>query len=727
MSEHNGLYIMLLSIHGLLRARLPELGRDPDTGGQITYVLELARALIGHPDVEKVDLVTRRIESPEVDSDYSQPEEPMAPGLSIIRIPCGPPRRYLRKELLWPHLDTFVDNVVSYLRSVGRVPDLVHGHYADAGDVASQVASLLVTPMAFTGHSLGRVKLQRLVDQGSTHEAVEKRYRIGRRIEAEETSLNHAAFVVASTNQEVTEQYELYDYYQRRRMLVVPPGVDLERFSPPRGRARKHDRTLERIRPFLKDTRKPIVLAISRADPRKNIGTLVRAFGENTALREMANLVIVAGNRERIDRLDSGAQEVLDEVLHLIDLYDLYGSVAYPKHHSPDEVPEFYRMAARTKGVFVNPALTEPFGLTLLEAAASGLPVVATDDGGPRDIVDACKNGVIIDPLDPDAIGEAILDALSDRARWRLWSRRGVSGSRRHFSWQAHVQKYMRAVRTAVTPRSKERRFYGMKSRLITADRVVVCDIDNTLIGDRKGLTELLDALRGAGRKVAVGIATGRSFALTQKVLREWKIPIPQLLITSVGSAIRYGRNAIEDKGWEKHIHYRWRPEAIREAMADLPGLELQAAEGQSRYKISYDVDPDKAPPVPEIRRHLRTAQLQARIIYSHGAYLDVLPIRASKGMALRYFCLNWGIPPERCLVAGDSGNDAEMLTGRTLAVVVGNHDPELEVLRGQPQIYFAEGRNAWGILEGIHYYDFLGEIRVPEAETAIDVASTGN
>ena len=67
------------------------------------------------------------------------------------------------------------------------------------------------------------------------------------------------------------------------------------------------------------------------------------------------------------------------------------------------------------------------------------------------------------------------------------------------------------------------------------------------------------------------------------------------------------------------------------------------------------------------------------------------------------------------------------MLTGRTLAVVVGNHDPELEVLRGQPQIYFAEGRNAWGILEGIHYYDFLGEIRVPEAETAIDVASTGN
>jgi sucrose-phosphate synthase len=114
-------------------------------------------------------------------------------------------------------------------------------------------------------------------------------------------------------------------------------------------------------------------------------------------------------------------------------------------------------------------------------------------------------------------------------------------------------------------------------------------------------------------------------------------------------------------------------------------------------------------------------------VIYSHGAYLDVLPLRASKGAALRYFCLHWGIPPERCLVAGDSGNDAEMLTGRTLAVVVGNHDPELASLRGQPQIHFASGHYAWGILEGIRHYDFLGNIRVPDSETVTDAATQGS
>jgi len=443
-------------------------------------------------------------------------------------------------------------------------------------------------------------------------------------------------------------------------------------------------------------------------------------------LRRMANLVIVAGQRTDIRTLDTGAQEVFNELLQLIDLYDLYGSVAYPKHHEPDDIPQFYRMAARSKGLFVNPALTEPFGLTLLEAAASGLPVVATDDGGPRDIQAACNNGLLIDPLDVKGLGETIVDALSDRQRWQQWSRRGLSGSRRHFSWKTHVQKYVRAVKSATSPPRDHRKFFGMKSRLITADRIVVCDIDNTLIGNRKGLTALLALLRDAGRKVAFGIATGRSADLTRKILAEWVIPTPQLLITSVGSAIRYGPQLVEDKGWEKHINYRWRPAALREELSNVPGLQLQPDDGQGRFKISYDVDPERMPSVDMIEVHLRQARLQARLVFSHRAYLDVLPIRASKGAALRYFCLQWGIPPERCLVAGDSGNDVEMLTGRTLGVVVGNHDPELAELRGQPQIYFAPGRYAWGIIEGIHHYDFLGAIHAPETETPGHVASTG-
>jgi sucrose-phosphate synthase len=692
-----------------------ELGADPDTGGQITYVVELARALIEHPEIDRVDLVTRRLIDPKVDSIYGEPSEALAPGANIVRIECGP-KRYIAKESLWPHMDSFADNLLRFLRNQGRVPDLIHGHYADAGYVAGRLSSLLGIPMAFTGHSLGRVKRQRLLDQGMSEDSIEKRYRIARRIEAEEYALDNATFVVTSTHQEVDQQYALYDNYQPGRMTVIPPAVDLSRFTPPPRNWRKLPKIHKAITPFLEDWAKPMILAVSRPDPRKNIGALIKAYGENEALRNIANLVIVAGNRTDLNQLDRSGREVINEILYYVDFYNLYGQVAYPKNHDSIDVPHLYQLAAKTKGLFVNPALTEPFGLTLLEAAASGLPIVATSDGGPRDIVALCKNGVLIDPLDTDAMGKALLDALADRAQWNRWSRSGLRGAHRHYSWAAHVQKYVGTANSAIRTSYKRQRPLSTSARLVTADRIVVCDIDNTLIGDKGGLRELIRLLKDVGSQVAFGIATGRSLDLTLSVLREWKIPTPQLLITSVGSAIHYGAPLIEDRGFEQQIRHRWQPELIHKAMAEFPGLKPQGPEGQTKYKISFDMI-DEAPSVAEVTRHLRRSKLQANVIASHGAYLDILPIRASKGMALRYFAMNWGVEPERCLVAGDSGNDEEMLTGNTLGVVVGNHDPELEKLRGEPHIYFAEQHHAWGIIEGIEHYDFFGSIRTQEPE----------
>jgi len=716
MPDRKPLHLLLFSVHGLLRGRRLELGRDPDTGGQILYVLELARALGEQPEVARVDLVTRLIEDPDVDDDYAQPEEPLGSNVSIRRIRCGP-KRYIRKQLLWPHLNEFVDHVIDDLRSRSVVPDLVHGHYADAGYVAARVSSLLNLPMAFTGHSLGRVKRQRLLEQGTKSDRIEKKYHIARRIEAEETALDHAGVVVASTRQEVDEQYALYENYNPRSMVVIPPGVDLERFTTYGiRRSPRSNPVFARVARFLREPKKPMVLAISRADPRKNLRRLIEAYAGNDELRELANLVLVLGNRARIDDLDPGAAEVMTDVLKLIDEYDLYGKVAYPKSHEREDIPRFYRLAAETRGVFANPAVTEPFGLTLLEAAASGVPVVATADGGPRDIIERCRNGTLVDPLSCEEIGAALLDAVKDRKQWTRWSRAGVRGSK-SYSWSAHAERTVKTVRKLVGKAERDKRFFATKGRLITFDRLVVADVDNTLIGDRKGLRKLIHTLREADVDVAVAIATGRSLALTRKVLEEWRIPTPQVLITSVGSAIRYGPKLVQDYGWERHIRYRWKPERLREAMKGLPGIELQGPEGQTRYKVSYDVDPEKMPSLPEIRARLRGLRLQARLILSHNAYLDLLPIRASKGMAVRYFCLRWGIPIENCLVAGDSGNDEEMLTGKTLGVVVGNHDPELYKLRDQAQVYFADRHYAWGILEGIEHYDFLGDIRVPATD----------
>lgn len=95
------LNIALISIHGLIRASNLELGRDADNGGQITYVVELLKALARHPDVGRVDLYTRQMSDPKISIDYAKSVEIVAPGARIIRLPCGP-MCYLRKEVLWP-------------------------------------------------------------------------------------------------------------------------------------------------------------------------------------------------------------------------------------------------------------------------------------------------------------------------------------------------------------------------------------------------------------------------------------------------------------------------------------------------------------------------------------------------------------------------------------------------------------------------------------------------
>jgi sucrose-phosphate synthase len=110
----------------------------------------------------------------------------------------------------------------------------------------------------------------------------------------------------------------------------------------------------------------------------------------------------------------------------------------------------------------------------------------------------------------------------------------------------------------------------------------------------------------------------------------------------------------------------------------------------------------------------LRKNDIAAKIIQSHQGLLDILPIRASKGDAIRHIYMEQDIEPEKILVCGDSGNDEDMLRGNTLGLVVNNYSEELEKLRGEPRIYFAEKQYAEGIIEGIEHYNFLDNITIP-------------
>ncbi|SEF42259.1 HAD-IIB family hydrolase [Nitrosomonas ureae] len=708
-NNENALYILMISPHGLIRGKNMELGRDADTGGQTTYVVELMRALVRHREVGQVDLLTRLITDPALASDYSQPVEDIGNGARILRLPFGPPH-YVRKELLWPHLDQLVDRSLHFLRERGRLPDLIHTHYADAGYVGQQLSQLLGIPQIHTGHSLGRPKQSRLLTSGRKETAIERQFNFERRITVEEDLLVNVAMVITSTRQEVTAQYGMYHNHASARFVVIPPGTDIARFSPP-GRRKINSNVMHMVDKFLSDPAKPMILAICRPAIHKNLKGLIDAYGSSSALQEKANLVIVAGNRDDICELDGASQKILRELLLDIDRYDLWGKVAIPKHHNAEDVPELYRLAARRRGVFVNPALTEPFGLTLIEAAASGLPFVATEDGGPCDIVANCCNGLLVNPLDPAAIACALDSALSDKQQWRLWAKNGVAGARRHYSWDAHVSKYVREVRKLLRrDRKRMRRQIAFtmqdgKSPMPLARKALISDIDNTLIGNKKGLQQLIAWLKNHAGSIAFGIATGRSLESAVNVLKNARVPIPNVLITSVGSEINYSYKLQPDVGWANRIAHLWRREALEQVLSDIPGLTLQPAVNQRKFKLSYNVVSEKMPSLHDLYRLLREHRLHARLIYSHDQFLDVLPVRASKGHAIRYLAYKWELPLENFLVVGDSGNDKEMLLGDTLGIVVGNHGLELEQLRGMERIYFARGHQADGILEGLAHY----------------------
>lgn len=700
------LFIVLVSVHGLIRGHDLELGRDADTGGQTKYVVELARALGESSEVERVILLTRRVPDESISANYAEPVEVLSDKAQIVRIDCGEPV-YLRKEMLWDTLECFSDNALTFLKAQPRLPDVVHGHYADAGYVGSRLAHQLGIPLVFTGHSLGRSKRKQLLASGVPRGEIESTYHITRRIEAEEDTLGVAERVITSTRQEVEQQYGLYDFYQPARMRVVPPGTDLKQFYPPRG-DEKQSAIAQQLERFLGEPDKPIILALSRPDPRKNIVALIEAYGRSPALQAIANLVIVAGNRDDIHEMEDTSAGVLNSILLAIDKYDLYGKVAYPKHHAQEEVAVLYRLAASLHGVFVNPALTEPFGLTLIEAAACGLPIVATEDGGPIDIIGNCNNGHLINPLDRAAMAQTLLDTLSDRPAWRRLAKHGIAGVTRHYSWQAHVEKYLQVIRPLVEKSEPVAPITGIRRAGVFRNRAIFTSIDLNLIGDDEALREFLQRMQEHRKTTIFGIATGRRLDDALARLREYNIPKPDVLITGQGTEIHYAPALTRSESWVRHINHRWNPQEIRDVLAGVPGLTLQPKMHQNPFKISYYVD-HALVNAHEVRQTLLRNEQAVNAVFSFGQFLDVVPVRASKGLAMRWCAEQLGFALENTLVCGVTAADSDMLMGNTLGAVVSNrHLDELADVAAIDSIFQTRQQHAAGVLEAIAHYDFF-------------------
>ncbi|MEE4210011.1 MAG: glycosyltransferase [Parvularcula sp.] len=426
------MFILHIALQGCLRANDVEYGLTADTGGHIRYLLELVEAA-EKAGVQQQEIVTRGFDEADLGLVYAQRFERLSDHARIVRLQSDS-SGYLSKEEMASQLPSLADALERHILSLEDMPDIIHAHYADAGWLAAEMKARLGIPFFFTGHSLGRVK--KMAMRSNVPDAS-----IERRIEIEELAIASADRIVVSSTDEAIRQYGLYDTPSRHKIQLNPPGYDVRTFADDSGAACRPALATS-IERFLTNPDKKPILALARPVRKKNLAGLVGAFGRCSQLREDCNLVIFAGTRRDIRLETDENRAVLEELLYLIDLYDLWGQVALPKDHRPSDVPGIYRYAAERGGVFCNPALNEPFGLTLIEAAAAGLPVVATHHGGPRDILANCKHGLLTDPFDEDAIAETLRTViLSPKAR----SRFAANGKAEvgYYSWDRHVQDYL--------------------------------------------------------------------------------------------------------------------------------------------------------------------------------------------------------------------------------------------------------------------------------------------
>lgn len=715
-------YIQFFSPHGLIRYQNPEIGRDKDTGGQVKYVLELLEALSRHEKVRKIDLFTRKIKDKRVSPSYGEDIEIVNKKARVIRIQCGG-TLYRKKESLWNYLDEFVDRTIRFNKEQNDIPDLVHGHYADGNYIANELSKFFRIPYLSTAHSLGRNKQRILLQQGLSPAKINAQFNMEKRIATEEICIANADMVITSTAYEINAQYRNYKSSKEANFSVIPPGITESLFYPFYRQSMPsfemsidQEQALYRINAeierFLFDANKPLILSIGRPDKRKNFERIIEAYGTDKELQTMANLAIFAGVRKDITDMLEEEQAILTNLLLLMDKYDLYGKLAIPKKNDPKlEIPEIYRIAGRKKGAFINATPGENFGLTVVEAAACGLPVIASPTGGPKEILSKCDNGLLIDVEDTKAIARAIKKIIGDPGAWTTFSTNGIKGVNQHYSWDAHVRKYISLIEDISKSNKGDnvaKKKLNIGKRFSHANIFLISDLDGTLIDEHshKDLSSFSKWIETNHDQIVFGVATGRNQELTRQALEKFDLPEPDVIICSAGSELYYTKDFIADSGWESHISYRWNRNKLETILSKLPKLKLQEEEAQWKYKLSYYVTKDfNQDDLAYVFKVLDDNKIKANILLTDNTFLDVLPSRASKGNALKYLSFKWKAPLEHFITAGNGGNDIDMLKGKTKGIVVANYSPELEPLRKSKDVYFAQATLSEGVLEGINHY----------------------
>jgi len=433
-------HIVHIALGGCLRAPPVRYGITPDTGGHIAYVLNAALSQALLPETSHVTIVTRRFRNEYLGLIHDQEVEHLSDKITILRIgEAGAP--YCEKDALSACLPALAESLRRHMARPDCRFDIAHVHFADAASIGLSLAALTNLPVIYTPHALGIDKLQA---GGADCKALRDR------IACETNAIQHSDGLIVSTRNEADFQVPRYGVTSATaKTRVIAPGV------PPLSKAGA-EQGARFLHGMLASPERPLLLAIARPVEKKNLVSLAQLYAQDKELRKRANLVILSGQHALLHPGSEEARVVADLEAIRSD-NDLSKHFALPSSHDADDVAGLYRLAAMNGGVFVNPAHHEPFGLTLLEAASAGLPVVATNQGGPVDILARFGHGLLVSPGSREALGGALHRILS-RPELRERLAAAAAGATTLLGWESYARASIQFYRSAIAARLRSPR-----------------------------------------------------------------------------------------------------------------------------------------------------------------------------------------------------------------------------------------------------------------------------
>lgn len=483
--------VVILSPHGFF-GQNNVLGL-PDTGGQVVYILDQVRSLehelqqrLNNAGLNKhkpdIVVITRLIpESMGTSCNERLEKISGTANARILRVPFRDDdgrvlQKFISRFEVWPYLERFtIEATKDVMVELGGKPDFVIGNYSDGNLAATLMCHELRVTQCTIAHALEKTKYD---DADIYWEHYEDHYHFSIQFTADLLAMNRADFIVTSTFQEIAGgqdsvgQYESYQHFTMPNLYrvvhgisiydpkfnIVSPGADPQIYysfdNPSKRLTFMHDHIHglfygeenDSCVGTLTDPSKPVIFSMARLDKVKNLTSLAEWFGRCTPLRELCNLVIVGGVVNPDDTNDKEEKSECMKMHKVLSEYNLNGCFRWiVAQKNRVQNGEIYRFVCDTKGVFVQPALYEAFGLTVIEAMTCGLPTFATQNGGPAEIIKDKISGFHIDPHHGEAAAE-IMTSFFQRCRddptyWDTISQASRDRIKSRYTWDIYASR----------------------------------------------------------------------------------------------------------------------------------------------------------------------------------------------------------------------------------------------------------------------------------------------